>query len=217
MLVKTRSSSALLGTQLLCWLRKRKQEVVWREFPFLSFSNSYYYHKIKGNSLHTTFCFLGLNQHNNCVPNSALLDLVFTNISDLSVSISNYLSVAPDNYHPPLVLEFKLFYHSQFATLVPRRNYGKGDYLLLYDTLQNSDWSCVLNESSVDSAVNNLTTTVSEAIDLATPFAKPNNSTYPHWFSKLLKYYIKKKISFLRNLSNQSLIIITVFTLTIVN
>jgi hypothetical protein len=67
--------------------------------------------------------------------------------------------------------------------------------LLLYDSLLNSDWSCVLNENSVDSAVNNLTATVSKAIDLAIPFAKPNNSTYPHWFSKLLKYYIKKKKS----------------------
>jgi hypothetical protein len=101
--------------------------------------------------------------------------------------------------------------------LVPRRNYGKGDYLLLYDTLQNSDWSSVLNDNSVDSAVNNLTATVSEAIDLAIPFAKPNNSTYPHWFSKLLKYYIKKEISFLRDLRNQNLIIITAFPLTIVN
>jgi hypothetical protein len=39
-----------------------------------------------------------------------LLDLAFTNISDLSVSVSNYPLVAPDNYHPPLVLEFKLFF-----------------------------------------------------------------------------------------------------------
>jgi hypothetical protein len=43
----------------------------------ISLSNSYYYNKIKGNSLYTTSCFLGLNQHNNCIPNSALLDLVF--------------------------------------------------------------------------------------------------------------------------------------------
>jgi hypothetical protein len=76
-----------------------------------SLSNSYYYNKIKGNSLYTTSCFLGLNQHNSYVPNSALLDLVFTNISDLSVSVSNYPLVAPDNYHPPLVLEFKLAFH----------------------------------------------------------------------------------------------------------
>jgi hypothetical protein len=182
-----------------------------------SFSNSYYYNKIKGNSLYTTLCFLGLNEHNNCVPNSALLDLVFTNISKLSVSISYYPLVAPDNYHPPLVLAFKLIFHSQYTMLVPRRNYEKGDYLLLCDTLLNSDWSCVLNENSVDSAVNNLMATVSEVFDLAIPFVKPNNSTYPHWSYKLLKYYIKKEISFLRNLRNQSLIIIIAFSRTIVN
>jgi hypothetical protein len=103
--------------------------------------------------------------------------------------------VAPDNYHPPLDLEFKLIFNSQYTVLVPRCNCGKGDYLLLYDTLLNSDWSCVLNENSVDSAVKNPTAAVSETIDLAIPFVKPNNSTYPHWFSKLLKYYIKKKKS----------------------
>jgi hypothetical protein len=64
--------------------------------------------------------------------------------------------------------------------------------LLLYDSLLDSDWSCVLHENSVDSAVNNLTATVSKAIDLAIPFVKANISTYPHWFSKLPKYYIKK-------------------------
>jgi hypothetical protein len=51
-------------------------------------SNSYYCNKIKENLIHAISCFLGLNQH-NYVSHSALLDLVFTNISDLSVSISD--------------------------------------------------------------------------------------------------------------------------------
>jgi hypothetical protein len=70
-------------------------------------SNCYYYNKIKGNLIHATSCFLGHNQHNS-VPNSALLDVVFTNINDLWISISDYPMTAPDNYHPPLSLDFKL-------------------------------------------------------------------------------------------------------------
>jgi hypothetical protein len=111
-------------------------------------------------------------QHNVKITVSPLQLLCFYNICKSSLYYYYY-----HHHHPPLVLEFKLIFHSQYTMLVPQHNYGKGDDLLLYDTLLNSDWSCVLNEISVDSAVNNLTATVSEAIDLAIPFVKPNNST----------------------------------------
>jgi hypothetical protein len=77
--------------------------------------------------------------------------------------------------------------------LNPRHNYGQGDYFLLYNTLSNCDWSCVLNENSVDSAVYNLTAGVSETINEAITSVKPKSSTFPHWFSISLIYYIKKK------------------------
>jgi hypothetical protein len=52
--------------------------------------NSYDYNKIKGNSIRTATCFLGPDHHTDDVVNSAILDLVFTNISDLSASTSNF-------------------------------------------------------------------------------------------------------------------------------
>jgi hypothetical protein len=63
-------------------------------------SNCHYYSEIKGNLIHATSCLLGLYQHNSSVPNSALFDLVLTNINDLRVSVSAFPMVAPDNYHP---------------------------------------------------------------------------------------------------------------------
>jgi hypothetical protein len=45
--------------------------------------NCSYYNKMKGNVMHATFCCFGINQHNNCVLNSALLNLVFTNINGM--------------------------------------------------------------------------------------------------------------------------------------
>jgi hypothetical protein len=101
--------------------------------------------------------------------------------------------VAADNYHLPVILDFKLTFHCQPTFLTLRHNYGQGDYLLLYNTLYNYDWSCVLNEDSVDSALCNFTASVSEAINEAIPFIKPKSSPFPHWFSKSLIYYIKKK------------------------
>jgi hypothetical protein len=58
-------------------------------------SNCYYYNKIKGNFIYVTSCFLGLNQHNNSISNSALLDQHNNSISNSALldqhnnSISN--------------------------------------------------------------------------------------------------------------------------------
>jgi hypothetical protein len=75
-------------------------------------SNSYYYKIIEGNSIHTATCLLGPDQYNNCVANSAVLDLVFSNIDDLNASICSFPVVASDKYHPPLLFSFKLTLHS---------------------------------------------------------------------------------------------------------
>jgi hypothetical protein len=161
--------------------------------------------------IHTTSCFLGLNQHNSSVSNSAL-DLVFTNINDLCVSISNYPVVTSDNYHSPLYLHFKLTFDCQPAFLTHQCNYGQGDYLSLYNTLSNCGWSSVLNENSVHSAVYNLTASVLEAINKAISSLKLESGTFPDWFSKSLIFFtLRRKISFLRNIINLNLIIITVF------
>jgi hypothetical protein len=52
---------------------------------------------------------------------------------------------------------------------------------------------------------------VSEAINLAIPYIKTKNSTFPQWFSNSLKYYIKKKINTSEGTRNQNLITTTVF------
>jgi hypothetical protein len=92
--------------------------------------------------------------------------------------------VAPDIYHLPLVLDFKLIFDYQYTSLIPWRSCDKGDYLLLYNTLYNFDWPCILNENSVESAVYNLTAVVSQAVNPVIPVVEPKNSTFYHWFSK---------------------------------
>jgi hypothetical protein len=179
--------------------------------------NCHYYSKIKSNLVHATSCLLGLYQHNSSVPNITLLDLVLTNINDLRVSVSDFPMISPDNYHPPLSLNFKLTIDFQPAIMTPQRSYKHGDYLLLYTTLSNCYWSCVLNENSVVSAVHNLTVRVSEAINEAIPSLMPNSSTFPDWISSSLKYYIKKKNHFFLNIKNLIPITIIVCFLIIVS
>jgi hypothetical protein len=137
------------------------------------FPYSYHYNKIKGNSVHTATCFLVLDQRNNSIISSTLLDLVFSDITDISPSISSSPVVTSVKYHPPLLLGFNLTLGCHLVSLTPRRS---------HDVLRHSGWSFVLNENSVHSAVHNLTATVREAINVMIPYIKYKNSTFPHWF-----------------------------------
>jgi hypothetical protein len=83
--------------------------------------------------------------------------------------------VSPDKYHPPHLLDFQLMLNYSYLLSTRRRLYGKGDYILRYNTLLNSDWSCVYNKNSVHSTFRNLTATVSEAINQAILFVKYGN------------------------------------------
>jgi hypothetical protein len=61
-----------------------------------------------------------------------------------------------------------------------------------YNTFIKLRWSGVVNENSVDFAVN-FNASVSEAINKGIPSAKPKHSTFLHRFPKYLIYYIKEK------------------------
>jgi hypothetical protein len=132
------------------------------------------------------------------MPNGSLLDLVFISINDLSVSISDFSMISLDKYHPPLLLDFQLMLDYSHLLSTPCRLYGRGDYLLLYNTLLNFDRLCLFSENAVDSTVLNLTVIVSDAINKAMPFAKYRNSSFPYWFSSTMKYYIKNRNQYFR-------------------
>jgi hypothetical protein len=108
----------------------------------------------------------------------------------------------PDKYHPPLLLDFNLALGCYHVSLTPHLSYPQCDCLLLCNVLRHPDWSCGLNENSVDSAVN----TLPAIVQLAIPYIKSKNSTFPCWFSNSLKYYIKKKINSSEDIRNQNLV-----------
>jgi hypothetical protein len=87
-----------------------------------------------------------------------------------------------------------------------------------FDPLQryyqgHSDWSCVLNINSVDSANYNLIAIVREAINLAIPYVRSKSPACSLWFSNSLKFYIKKKNQHLADTKNQNLVTTIVFFL----
>jgi hypothetical protein len=83
-----------------------------------------------------TICFLCLDQHNAPVSNSTLLDLLFSNIRDLIVPISNYSVVNRDSYFPPLVPYCQLTFKCLHISPVSHHNSTQGDYFLLFRHLR---------------------------------------------------------------------------------
>jgi hypothetical protein len=53
-------------------------------------------------------CLLNLNQFIDTVGSSNLLDLIFSNISDISIAPGDPELIKPDNYHPPLIFNIIL-------------------------------------------------------------------------------------------------------------
>jgi hypothetical protein len=143
-------------------------------------ANSHYYTKIRGDVVHSAACYLGLSQYNLTIQKNNLLDLVFANFFCVNVTISNFDLVEPDVFHPSLVIDLSntiVFSHSQPTRL--SRDYARGDYFLLYNILSSYDWSCVYNKSSSDSAVNQLKSVVTDALNLAIPNKFSRKSKFP--------------------------------------
>jgi hypothetical protein len=78
------------------------------------------------------------------------------------------------------------------------RKYASGDYSLLFRFLFNYDWSCVYSNNTVEAAVDRFTNVILQAMDLTIPQGLSRNSKFPHWFSRTLIYYIRKKDYFYR-------------------
>lgn len=64
--------------------------------------------------------------------------------------------------------------------------------MLLQGTLSDCDWPCVLNETSVKSAVHHLAVVALDAVKEAVSFVKTKTYISPHCISESLAYYTKK-------------------------
>ncbi|PNF31813.1 hypothetical protein B7P43_G09329, partial [Cryptotermes secundus] len=161
--------------------------------------NCHYYAKLKGDAIYTSACLLGLRQYAVAVDNHNLLDLVFSNLTDLKPGPSYSDLVKPDPYHPPLIIDV----HLPHITYNPdykfsHRKFAAGNYTLLYNTLSACDWSGVYRATSADDAVASLNATVQAAMEEAIPRCPTRKSKFPFWYSSSLRYYIGKKNYFHR-------------------
>jgi hypothetical protein len=125
----------------------------------------------------------------DAVGSSSLLDLAFTNFSELHINF-----IKPNAYHPPFVMDvFLPFDASTHNCEYSYRKFASGDYTLLYNILSTYDWSFMYSITSVDDAVTSLNAVVLNAMDQAIPCGFIRQSKFPHWFLSALRYYIWKK------------------------
>jgi hypothetical protein len=80
-------------------------------------ANSHYYTKIRGDTVQSAACYLGLSQYNLTIQNKNLLDLVFANFSCINFTISDLDLVEPDAIHPSLVIDLSSTIVFPFKTL----------------------------------------------------------------------------------------------------
>jgi hypothetical protein len=162
----------------------------------LSLPNSHYYSKLKGDAIYTSTCLLNFNQCIDTVGSSNLHDLIFSNISDISITPVDPGLIKSDNYHPPMIINFCLSPATSTQNYIHSyRKFSSGDYALLYNILSTCDWSCVYGTTSVDSAVACLNAAVEDAMEHAIfRGIIKSNSKFSHWYSSSLKYYKEKEL-----------------------
>jgi hypothetical protein len=183
----------------------------------LSLPNSHYYCKFKGEAIYSSTCLLNLNQCNVTDHTSNLLDLIFSNLSDLDITPVDPGIIKPDNYHPLLVINVSLPLSNCSQSVVSSyRKFSSGNYALLYHILSTTDWSCAYGTSSVDTAVTCLNAGVQDALECAISRGVINTHLkFPHWYSTSQRTYIKKKNYYCRRLKKIKQTLSTINPLTV--
>lgn len=146
------------------------------------------------------FAFLNLFQINN-IKNAfgSLLDLVFSNDSDITVNLSDSSLLPCDKYHPAIIFNLSLnqaevpyIESSEYEYY----NFKLADYIGLNICLSNIDWNLILNDLNVNEALNTFYYFIFRAIELYVPKLKAKTKKFPEWYSQELKSTIvNKKIS----------------------
>jgi hypothetical protein len=137
----------------------------------LPLPNCHLYSKLKGGTICTSTCLLGLTQ---CILTDNSVHLVFTNLSRVNTFFADVSVVKPDPCHSPIVIEISLDLLVHNSTSYHKHSYRKytlGDYSLLFRFLSNYDWSCVYtyNNNTVDAAVDSFTNVILHVMHLVVP------------------------------------------------
>jgi hypothetical protein len=141
------------------------------------------------------FAFHGFFQMNNILnSHNSLLDLVFTNNNFISVDVATEPAVPPDSYHPPLSLTFHF-------TLPPTPsshsrsfyNFKKSDFFQITSFFTSYNWEQTFINYDADEAMTVFYDALHYAISLYVPFLNVHKSSFPPWFTPVLRKLVFEK------------------------
>lgn len=139
--------------------------------------------------------FTNLNQFNyfkNRIDRT--LDLVFSNLGNITIGKPSELLIFEDNYHPAIEINLaneKIKFIKNNRSV--RHNFIKGNYDKLNSELSKIDWKSLLNYQDVDNTLEKFYEIVNPIIHNNLPTIKSIKSTYPIWYTDNLKKMLNEK------------------------
>lgn len=132
----------------------------------------------------------------NCIKNNnnRILDLVLSNLGQISVHKSLSALCIEDGHHPALEISAQIdksiaLPEKVFAT----HNFRKANYMEIRDKIRAVDWSTELSGDDVNLMVARFYEILNKIIDSYVPKTKTRNTKHPVWFTKILISLIKEK------------------------
>jgi hypothetical protein len=155
-------------------------------------------HSVQAQIIFNSFSFLNLYQLNNTENSKgSILDLVFTNISNLVVYNELNSLVKIDSYHPSIsmthyysdnTINYKNNDKTHFAY-----NFKHAEFRVISLALGRVDWNILIGSVNIDLAIFNFYETLYCIIDKFVPKYYTCKNKFPPWFNHQLIALIKKK------------------------
>jgi hypothetical protein len=128
------------------------------------------------------------------------LDLIVSNMEDVTVSAADDILVPVDLYHPPLEIDLSIARHTSSKLRGPgcffSYDFSKADFYSLYVSLRDFNWTFLYACRSVNEAVEYFYAVFYELLDKNVPTKKMFTNKYPIWFNKNIIKLLKLKEKF---------------------
>ncbi len=179
-----------------------------RSFDYDGFKNEGIVQDSRSLKLYDLIDIAGLSSLNTVFNHQKkLLDLVFSNLPEVSVSREESLVDHVDVYHPPLLISFTA--HHKYTPQENNRpeaetrkteflNYSRADFLTMYNELKSFNWTAFYQITDVNEAAQFFQCTMENIIRKTVPTKRVSKSKnkYPPWFTKEIIHALKHKEKF---------------------
>lgn len=125
------------------------------------------------------------------------LDLIFSNVENITICKPFSPLTREDNYHPALLIKLT---HENIKFMdfgKPNKlNFFRANYSIINQELSNINWTEVLNFDDVDKMVSEFYNIINSTVLKSVPLIRYKNSKYPIWYSQNLIQLIKEKYKY---------------------